>query len=156
MENIYYFAFGSNTLKDRLEQRVGEVKRIGTALLPDYKLVFNCGWKRSSFANIKRCEGAVVEGVVYELDDYQIHWLDLYEGYPNNYEKFWFMDKGKILFGYWSINPNFISSAFPSPTYLKYLTDGALENNLTNTYNSLIQYEREIFKLSHPYAEFWD
>lgn len=149
MENIYYFAFGSNLLSERLRERVGDAKKIGTALLPDYKLVFNCGWKKNSFANIKRCEGSVVEGVVYELDDYQIHWLDLYEGYPNNYEKFWFVDKGKILFGYWSVNPNFKSAANPSPHYLKYLTDGALENNLTNTYNFLIEYERIISRQRH-------
>lgn len=40
---MYYFAYGSNILTSRLEDRVGDVETIGTHVLKDYKLVFDTG-----------------------------------------------------------------------------------------------------------------
>lgn len=144
IQSAYYFAYGSNMSRDRLQDRLGKVKKIGTAVLPGYNLIFNCGWKSRSVANIiKTSENDKVEGVIYELDDYQIFELDRYEGWPYSYEKFFFMSEGRILFGYHSVSEFFKSDAYPSYPYLCLLIDGAQENKLKYTLEKLQKYEED-------------
>ncbi|TSC54989.1 MAG: Uncharacterized protein LiPW30_455 [Parcubacteria group bacterium LiPW_30] len=85
-----YFAYGSNMLQGRLEDQknvrdesIGSVQDIGTASLPDYRLVFNKIGKKdgiSGKANIVQEQGAETLGVVYELSNEQINLLDSIEG----------------------------------------------------------------------------
>jgi gamma-glutamylcyclotransferase len=76
----YYFAFGSNMLRVRLERRVGPVVDLGWATLVDHAHAFDkrghCGTGKG---NIDQAGGALVHGVLYRLDDRQLAALDGFE-----------------------------------------------------------------------------
>lgn len=78
-KRYYYFAYGSNMLQERLEQRVGRVKKIGTGFLQDYQMKFTCAAIDVSFANIGRRIGSRTFGVIYQLTSKQLRILDEYE-----------------------------------------------------------------------------
>jgi gamma-glutamylcyclotransferase len=83
-----YFAYGSNMSKTRLENRVGVVAHLGTAVLKGYEFLFN---KRSmdgsGKANLHPKKGAEAHGVVYALSQEQFDKLDQFEGAPNHYSR---------------------------------------------------------------------
>ena len=144
-----YFAYGSNMLLERLENRVQKVQRVGPFILTGYELCFNCGWPKTAYANIVPKEGAKVEGVLYRLTERQIAHLDYCEGYPYNYEKFYLTSGDDIIFGYWSRNERFKPDpdALPQLGYINVMLDGALENGLKTTYNQLVKFKNEKFNL---------
>lgn len=152
IEKLYYFAYGSNLSLSRLIERVGglgKVKRVGSVVLPGYSLTFDCGWRTHSYANVKKADSDeyIVEGVGYELSDAQISRLDFYEGWPYHYTKFYFRDhKGRMMFGYWSMDKYYSSNALPDIKYLNYLITGARENNLTATLAFLEKYKESILQ----------
>lgn len=60
--------------------------QIGT--LSNYKLVFNkVAFAGYGYANIIEDKKNYVEGIVYEIDKDSLNRLDLYEGYPNHYNR---------------------------------------------------------------------
>ena len=148
-----YFAYGSNLLIERLEKRVqkyGPVKKVQTFTLNNYKLVFNV---KGGFANIEPCDGEVVEGVLYELNERQLEVLDWYEGY---YKRIYFR-QGNITFisyiaydfyTYYAIIP-------PSLEYLNIIIDGAMTNKLKNTYNKMVIFKNQLFKLKKSKHRLW-
>lgn len=76
----YYFAYGSNMSRPRLEARVGVVDVVGCASLEGYRHAFSKrGADGSGKGNIERDPGAIVHGVVYQLDDRQFAALHPYE-----------------------------------------------------------------------------
>lgn len=77
----WYFAYGSNLQLDQFFRRCKDAKRIGRCTLPDHQLFFD------GVADIRRQQGAAVEGAVYEISDRDELALDKYEGYPNLYTK---------------------------------------------------------------------
>lgn len=88
-----YFAYGSNTLKSRLEDRGVTLERNDEgeiAILNHYRIVFN---KRSIkhsgevYANIMPCWGDYVLGRVWDVLNKDIELLDKFDGYPEHYEK---------------------------------------------------------------------
>lgn len=131
---VYYFAYGSNMSQERLEKRVGKVKKMGAGYLSDFRLVFDCG-KESSYANLKDADDEKVLGVVYRLTKRQLKTLDYYEGVPNHYERsvdFATMLKDeKSLMVEVYINHRNRKEEFPSSVdYLNTLISGCEENNL--------------------------
>ncbi|MCP5153502.1 MAG: gamma-glutamylcyclotransferase [Ectothiorhodospiraceae bacterium] len=81
--DLYYFAYGSNLARARLEARVGAVGRVGTGRLDGHALRFH---KRGRDGSGK-CDVAAsaapgdhVLGAVYTLTFAQRRRLDLYEG----------------------------------------------------------------------------
>jgi cation transport regulator ChaC len=85
---VYYFAYGSNANPDRMLKRGVRFKSYRRAVLKDHDLVFNkIRNNGSAAANVVPKKGAVVEGVLYELEDPEMGYanLDYYEGYPSNY-----------------------------------------------------------------------
>lgn len=80
---MYYFAYGSNMLRQRLESRVGKVGLRGCACLPHHRLTFH---KRSNDGSGKCTvfdgggSGDGVWGVLYELSSAQKLALDRFEG----------------------------------------------------------------------------
>ena len=84
---MHYFAYGSNMLKNRLENqgnrvtpKIGSVIDKGVAKLSGYKIVFNkLSTDKSGKTNIAQDKEAIVWGVVYELANDQIERLDKIE-----------------------------------------------------------------------------
>lgn len=75
--------------RQMLDRKALFISRV-PALLKDYKLVFN---KTSSsdpykgYANIVPSINQLVEGVLYEMQEESIYPLDVYEGYPDEYQR---------------------------------------------------------------------
>ena len=77
---IWYFAYGSNLSKYRMQQRTGVVPVSHHASLKDYRLVFNAHVGQEFYANIVPSIGDVVRGVVYSCDHQAMTALDRHEG----------------------------------------------------------------------------
>lgn len=142
MNTPLYFAYGSNMLYERIARRLGKVERVKTLVIQGFKLTFNCGNFKCSYANIiKGRKKDFVEGVLYSLTDRQISELDTYEGCPFNYQKrYMTLEDGTIIFAYISTLKTFRSRKKPTIEYLSLILAGAKENNLTHTQQLIIDY----------------
>lgn len=82
----YYLAYGSNLNRNRMAQRCPTAKRVGTAFIDDYRLMF----KRSTsgyYLTIEEALGHKVPVGVFVIMDSDERALDGYEGYPDVYYK---------------------------------------------------------------------
>ena len=79
-KRVLYFAYGSNLSSKRIRARLGKTINLGTYRLQGYRLLFDCGTRETSFANIIEDLNSYVEGVIYEMDYWQLKELDWYEG----------------------------------------------------------------------------
>lgn len=75
--NVNYFAYGPNLSIQNLEKIVGRVSKLGVGILKEYAFSFNKeNDNGSGEANIIYDTNSFVEGVVYELNAYQISVLN--------------------------------------------------------------------------------
>lgn len=83
----WYFAYGSNLHRERLEKRIDRTNlECQVAYLDGYKLSFNKpADDGSGYAMISQCEGETVYGVLYALHEAELKKLDRYEGVPSHY-----------------------------------------------------------------------
>lgn len=81
-----YLAYGSNLNLEQMKRRCPTAKKVGTAILEDYKLTFNGGYK-SAVATIKPYKGSTVPVLIWELEKEDEAALDRYEGWPRLYRK---------------------------------------------------------------------
>lgn len=80
---LFYFAYGSNMNEERMLERGVEFTQKEKAILKGYQLAFNkiAGGKvGTGYANIIPCDGSVVEGILYAINEEGIKQLDIYEG----------------------------------------------------------------------------
>ena len=83
MENILYFAYGSNINLGQMEYRCPDASVVGPVALENYELLF----RRGGFATIMPCEGGKVHGLLWSITPECERSLDRYEGYPRFYDK---------------------------------------------------------------------
>ena len=87
----HYFAYGSNMNRERVRQRAMPFVAAIPARLEGYTLVFDKVAREqgdAAHANITPCQGAWVEGVLYELvDPASILVMDRFERTPVNYSR---------------------------------------------------------------------
>ncbi len=147
----YYFAYGSNMQRKRLEDRVGKVVFIGKARLEDYELDFSKKSKDGSGkANITEKVNSIVEGAIFQLSVDQLKMLDKFEGYPTHYLR----QKIKVqrtkddrIFSvhvYIAQSDHIQPNLRPTPTYLNYIIDGAKEIKATDTHEKLVLYKETL------------
>jgi gamma-glutamylcyclotransferase (GGCT)/AIG2-like uncharacterized protein YtfP len=74
-----YFAYGSNTHLDQMSRRCPMAINLGPAVLPDHRLVFR------GHADVQLDRQCDVHGLLWEVDDYDLESLDIYEGFPHYY-----------------------------------------------------------------------
>lgn len=133
-----YFAYGSNMLKARLEERVGEVKKEGNFKVHGFKLTFNAGHS-AGFANMEMTGNHkdFVEGVVYEMESEQLRKLDHREGTPHFYIRaclpYWDGKVQRTLFFYTAMNPTYRTEQPPTATYMQVIIAGCKQNKLKHT-----------------------
>lgn len=147
-KKVYYFAYGSNMSYERINSRVRGIKKVGTWMLKDWDMHFNCGHYTHSYANIFESVGKNVYGVLYEVSDKEIDKLDGYENYPHNYEKRYFVHgDGSIIYTYVSVSNKswFGSEARPTIDYLNYLLEGTKENKLDIYHQSLLEFRTKYY-----------
>jgi gamma-glutamylcyclotransferase (GGCT)/AIG2-like uncharacterized protein YtfP len=143
-----YFAFGSNMSLKQMQERCPNSKKIDIGMLENYRLIFprhstkrNCG-----VASIAPCEGEVIWGIIYELDNEDLTKLDAAEGFnplrapeKNNYNrisvqiKTQYPQSEKIdCLTYLAVPQQ--GDFFPNTQYIHTILEGAEENNLPETY----------------------
>ncbi len=83
MEEILYFAYGSNINLEQMEHRCPDAQVVGPVTLENYELQF----RGHGFATVAPKEGSVVHGLLWKLTPESERALDRYEGYPRHYTK---------------------------------------------------------------------
>jgi hypothetical protein len=88
MTLIHYFAYGSNMLAERLQQRCASAKARQVAYADNWALTFS---KRSQDgsgkATISPATGSRVVGVIFDLDECELPMLDKSEGAGKGYDR---------------------------------------------------------------------
>ena len=82
----YYLAYGSNLSVYQMAQRCPDAIYIGTAEIPDYRLLFK-GSQTGSYLTIEKKKGRMVPVLVWEISPLDEKYLDRYEGCPAFYYK---------------------------------------------------------------------
>ena len=88
MKNMkrYYLAYGSNLNIAQMQFRCPDAVVVGTAVIPDYKLLFK-GSLTGAYLTIEPKQGAQVPVGVWEVSLVDELRLDRYEGFPSFYYK---------------------------------------------------------------------
>ncbi len=140
----YYFAYGSNMNRARVEKRQMAFTNIEPGILHNYRLAFN---KRSvkipgaGSANVIESTGDVVEGVLYQLQsETQIRAMDPFEGYPIRYDRFLLpiatREAEKEAWVYIANESHVADGLKPASWYLKHLLAG--REHLSDPYYSAL------------------
>ena len=79
---MLYVAYGSNLNKEQMMSRCTESSVFGTAVIPNYRLLF-----RRGVLTIEPANGCEVPVAVWSVTGGDIASLDRYEGYPTLYYK---------------------------------------------------------------------
>ncbi len=89
MNQVLYFAYGSNLDDEQMRARCAGARVVGRAVLPNHALAFGGFSHRwgGAVASVVRAKGASVEGLLYELGDVDLRALDRFEGHPFAYER---------------------------------------------------------------------
>jgi len=85
-ETKFYIAYGSNLNLPQMRRRCPTAKPVGTALIPNYRLLFK-GSKTGSYLTIEKATGYSVPVAVWEVTPMDERNLDRYEGFPMFYYK---------------------------------------------------------------------
>lgn len=86
MAKRYYVAYGSNLNIPQMRWRCPSARIIGTAEIPDYRLMFK-GSQSGAYLTIEPCEGMSVPVAAWEVTADDERALDRYEGFPRFYYK---------------------------------------------------------------------
>ncbi len=78
---MLYFAYGMNTNRAGMAQRCPGALSLGHARLVDYSFRF------ATHADVVKCRGTYVDGVLWTIDDFHLNSLDHLEGYPVYYNR---------------------------------------------------------------------
>lgn len=79
--DCWYFAYGSNLLKQQMHRRTGRLRKTEVCRLPDYRFAFNKrGGPGQVYANIMPEAGAHVWGIIYRCSAAAMTKLDECEG----------------------------------------------------------------------------
>lgn len=137
----FYFAYGSNMERARLEERIGAVIDHGVATLKDYRIAFN---KQSLYGsgktNIMPAEQQDVLGVQYELSEEQLKILDDNEkGYVRVPMAVDVRGKVTEVQTYVALEKRINNDLRPTAEYLGYLINGARDHNFPEEYQKLLK-----------------
>lgn len=86
MKKKLYVAYGSNLNMGQMQSRCPYARKVGTAEIEGYELLFK-GSKTGAYLTIEPAEGGVVPVGVFEVTEFDENRLDAYEGYPLFYYK---------------------------------------------------------------------
>lgn len=132
----FYFAYGSNMLRARLEARVGRVEDFGWATLHEFRHAFNkLGRDGSGKGNINPHPRSAVHGVVYAVADGQLERLHGFEGGYRAVELEVAVRAGGLRLhavSYRARDP--VQSLSPTDEYLDYYVRGMREHGLPDAY----------------------
>jgi hypothetical protein len=136
---LHYLAYGSNMLRERLAERVGQVGVVGGVRLTGYRLGFNMLSRDGSGKCNASLTGSArhsLHGVVYRMTGEQKRLLDHYEG--PRYESRW-LEVGKAggamkIFTYVGREEHVATGLSPYSWYKAFVHAGALQHRLPGPY----------------------
>lgn len=134
-----YFAYGSNTLVDRLVERVPSARPIGPAVLFHHRIM----WHKLGTDGSGKCDiiesaetNSRVWGVLYEFDDKEMILLDRAESFGYGYEQkpviVYVDERSHEAFAYYAIQTNPLLRPFH--WYKDFVISGAEQNGLPLSY----------------------
>ena len=130
-----YFAYGSNMKIDRMTKRVPSAKPAGYARLVDKKLAFNkISTDGSGKTIIVDAKNSIVLGVLFEVNEDEIVNLDDAEKGYERQNIVVLNNDGQQIHAFTYISAQTNNDLKPYDWYLKFLIDGAHENNLPKDY----------------------
>lgn len=141
---MHYFAYGSNMSVQRLRSRVPSARMIASAMLDGYRLAFHkIGRDGSAKCDAARSahQGAVVHGVVFELDPVHKCLLDEKEGLGAGYELTWVdvtLPDGRVLEAFMYFATHIDGRLRPYAWYREHVLRGAREHALPKAYIDVI------------------
>lgn len=157
MNNIYYFAYGSNMSQRRMKERVGDFSNPRAATLYNYKLVFNkkASSGNNTYANVKKYPDAITEGVLYEITEKELNILDSYEGYPDHYNRLlkdvFLRDGSKVKAWVYIARKEKLYDGIPTTHYLDYLLEG--KDFLSEYYVNDLKSLKECLEIKYEWLE---
>lgn len=83
---MYYLAYGSNLNLEDMKFRCPHAKVAGKTVLHDYRLVYR-GSVNDSYLTIEPEQGYCVPLGIWEIEESDEASMDIYEGYPELYDK---------------------------------------------------------------------
>lgn len=140
----WYFAYGSNLSKGRMEQRTGLVPTARTACLKHHRLAFNVHAGEAIYANIVPCDESVVWGAAYWCSRQMMDALDKFEGVATGCYRRAAVEveaeNGERLqaIAYVGGKSFVAEEGLPSDAYLRLILTGAKEHNLPEEYQRFL------------------
>ena len=132
---MLYFAYGMNTNADSMAQRCPDSQSLGHARLLDHSFRF------AVHADVVRCSGSYVDGVLWQITDRCLAALDILEGYPSYYRRAyrrtWHQDRIFMAMTYYM--PPMALAQEPSKAYFDMIVEGYKYHNVPGDqlYNAL-------------------
>ena len=123
----FYIAYGSNLNVRQMRMRCPDAVIIGTAFIPDYRLLFK-GSKSGNYLTIEPHSGSQVPVAVWSVSERDELSLDRYEGYPHFYYKteleLSLAETGKKLTAFVYIMHEERKLGIPTSAYIRTCVDG--------------------------------
>lgn len=132
--NKLYIAYGSNLNLAQMAARCPSANVYAKGVLNNWELVYR-GSKTNSHATIIKKSGSTVPVLVWKIQPYDEHRLDIYEGYPHYYFKKNIMveieghKKNAMVY---IMNEQQLPGR-PSATYIDIIRQGYLDNDMDMT-----------------------
>lgn len=123
---MYYFAYGTNLIKEQMKTRCPESKPMFKATLPNYKLIF-ADWSRllhGGKATIINFRGEKTLGAIYDISDICMNRLDKDEAMCNRLNIKVYDEDGEQHDAVMHIKTGQPKEAPPSPEYLAQIQKG--------------------------------
>jgi len=136
----FYFAYGSNMHRTRIERRLGPVKDLGRGRLDGFRHRFDkCGDDGTAKGNVSPAAGGAVHGVLYELTGEQLQRLAGFErGYRCEVRVVVRLATGeRIAAVAFEADPE-VPRWPPSQAYLEHYRCGMIEHELPEDYRMQI------------------
>jgi len=134
---LWYFAYGSNMVRSRLQRRVGPVRDAGCQPLSHYRHAFvKRGQDGTAKGAILRAPAQRVYGVVYELTETQLEALTPYEG---GYARVEVIVQGQAMTSFEPLAEAIQHGLRPTERYVRYYLEGMIEHGFPSHYVREIQ-----------------
>ena len=132
---MLYFAYGMNTNRSEMAQRCPGALSLGHARLVDRIFRF------ATHADVVKCRGSYVDGVLWTIDDFHLNVLDRLEGYPYYYNRRSLRvahDNRIVMAETYYMQPGNLDS-LPSQSYFNMVVEGYNQHKipLDQVYNSV-------------------
>lgn len=121
---LLYFAYGSNLDQNQMMERCPNSAFYKFGVLDKYALCFK-GYsekRKGGVASVEPATSSYVEGVLYNIDLYDLERLDKFEGYPKSYQRKSLpiiTDSGEVVKALVYLKPDGVGYNAPSEEYFE-------------------------------------